>query len=715
MSKTALNLVLAGGGIAGVIAVLMITGVIGTPERGGPEIAAPQPAPLAESPQPPATPAGDGPETPLVADAAKPAAQPTPTTEAPAPGAAPLVSSDAPQPGGTPVVPGPSAAPSDSAEAPLPGAAPSEQATAPRPAALAPVETATAPRDGDAPVPGVAGETPVETASAPRPGIAPTEPGTAPVAAPDETAAAPAPLDPGAEAGPAETALLPLFDPAQGSAVAELLFDGDTTLVRPRFDVVRAETDGFSLVAGGGEPGALLEILVNGALAETVTIGGDGKFSAFLDLSASDSSVISLRMTKDDVVVVSDDEIIVAPGQVAAAEILPEPRPGGTGPATPLLEAQAGAEPAPAPGLATGGEGAPAAGTVTAGEGAPVSSDDVAAVAPGLSTVPRAPDVSPARPAATVGGPDVSVGSPDPAAAPAPDAVARAVPLPQTGDTPDPLAAPGATGDPEGAAVPAVPDTGAAPVVAAAPTAVTGTLPAGEAPAAVTNPVAPVVTARAPGAPASPQSTVAAGARAPAGDPVITARAEPLAGAAPAEPRAPAVLLSTPRGVEALSTDPIAPGDVALDAISYNEAGDVLLSGRGSNTAYVRVYLDNTPITTSRIREDGRWRLDLPEVDPGTYTLRVDQIDARGQVLARVESPFLRESTAVLERAVSQGGAAISTVTIQPGNTLWGISRERYGDGMQYVRIFDANRERIRDPDLIYPGQIFDLPASATD
>jgi len=47
---------------------------------------------------------------------------------------------------------------------------------------------------------------------------------------------------------------------------------------------------------------------------------------------------------------------------------------------------------------------------------------------------------------------------------------------------------------------------------------------------------------------------------------------------------------------------------------------------------------------------------------------------------------------------------------VQPGSTLWAISREHYGEGVLYVRVFEANRERIRDPDLIYPGQVFALP-----
>ncbi|WP_235829736.1 LysM peptidoglycan-binding domain-containing protein [Frigidibacter oleivorans] len=49
-------------------------------------------------------------------------------------------------------------------------------------------------------------------------------------------------------------------------------------------------------------------------------------------------------------------------------------------------------------------------------------------------------------------------------------------------------------------------------------------------------------------------------------------------------------------------------------------------------------------------------------------------------------------------------------ITVQPGFTLWGIATENYGDGFQYVRLFEANRSQIRDPDLIYPGQVFTVP-----
>ena len=42
---------------------------------------------------------------------------------------------------------------------------------------------------------------------------------------------------------------------------------------------------------------------------------------------------------------------------------------------------------------------------------------------------------------------------------------------------------------------------------------------------------------------------------------------------------------------------------------------------------------------------------------------------------------------------------------------LWRIARRTYGQGTRYTVIFEANRARIQDPDLIYPGQVFNLPS----
>jgi nucleoid-associated protein YgaU len=50
------------------------------------------------------------------------------------------------------------------------------------------------------------------------------------------------------------------------------------------------------------------------------------------------------------------------------------------------------------------------------------------------------------------------------------------------------------------------------------------------------------------------------------------------------------------------------------------------------------------------------------------------------------------------------------TVTVQPGYTLWGIAKKNFGSGILYVQVFEANRDKIKNADLIYPGQVFTLP-----
>ena len=161
--------------------------------------------------------------------------------------------------------------------------------------------------------------------------------------------------------------------------------------------------------------------------------------------------------------------------------------------------------------------------------------------------------------------------------------------------------------------------------------------------------------------------------------------------------------------------------DVIIDAISYDTEGEVLLSGRGVEDQHIRIYVDNKPIKTRSIEADGTWSMDLQEIDAGVYILRIDQLDSDGVVTSRTETPFQKETSEIAKQMAALAnsevtdsapriGIGLSTVVIQPGYTLWAVARKTYGFGMQYVRIYHANKDQIRDPDLIYPGQIFKLP-----
>ena len=173
-----------------------------------------------------------------------------------------------------------------------------------------------------------------------------------------------------------------------------------------------------------------------------------------------------------------------------------------------------------------------------------------------------------------------------------------------------------------------------------------------------------------------------------------------------------AILKSDAEGVTLLqSAQPQAMTNVAIDTIGYSDVGEVQLAGRAQRQATeVRVYLDNDAVISLPVDDQGRWRGDLPDVDEGVYILRIDEVTADGTVSSRVETPFKRESADVLAAAARLARGKISAVTVQEGATLWAIARDRYGDGLLYVKVFQANNEAIRDPDLIYPGQVFSLP-----
>ena len=82
----------------------------------------------------------------------------------------------------------------------------------------------------------------------------------------------------------------------------------------------------------------------------------------------------------------------------------------------------------------------------------------------------------------------------------------------------------------------------------------------------------------------------------------------------------------------------------------------------------------------------------------------------RNMADAGVDAAVDGEAEAAVDTEAAATPPAPVTVTVQPGFTLWQIATEQLGAGVRYVQVFEANRDQIRDPDLIYPGQVFAIP-----
>ncbi|RBW44493.1 peptidoglycan-binding protein [Loktanella sp. D2R18] len=275
-----------------------------------------------------------------------------------------------------------------------------------------------------------------------------------------------------------------------------------------------------------------------------------------------------------------------------------------------------------------------------------------------------------------------------------------ALPMAGVSDTPRSLTL---VADPDAAALRSETSYIVAPIAAPAP--VVAQLAVPELPNQIAAPQAPTA--------APTQTSSATQPAAPAAPAAPEVAAAPIA--APERPAAPTVLQADAQGVRVVQSGPELPApNVGLDAITYDPEGEVQLSGRAVGDGAVQIYLDNEPVTTSPVTEGGDWQIDLPEIETGIYTLRVDEVDNAGDVVSRLETPFKREEAAdvaaVLAEETGADGFEVAVRTVQPGATLWAIAEESLGNGVYYVQVYEANSDLIRDPDLIYPGQIFRMP-----
>lgn len=439
----------------------------------------------------------------------------------------------------------------------------------------------------------------------------------------------------------------------------------------PSFDLMRVEPDGSAVVAGRSEAGAIVALLANGQVVGKGIANAAGEFAIVLDEPLPPGAHAVTLETRD-----ADGKVLSESSQSMAVSV-PQDRSTGEvlvmlnepgAPSQILQKPQQIADAGAAAGQAQTEQAQTEQATLDqatsdqAGEAPPAAQEVAAASASGA---PADTGSDAAAPQAATGGEreQPSAGQDAPAQEqPRTDAPAQ----PQLAD-----AAPSS-------------DTGATTTEAA------GTEQTAEAPATAEPPATAEL------------ATAPAGADAPAAG----ATAEAPAGTAPT-------------GSDAAPT-------VTVEAVEA-EGSKVFVAGSGQPNSTVRVYLDNQLVGEARTDAQGRWLLETQgEVNPGEVAVRADQVTSGdGAVAARAEVTFEKAADeAVILRPVALSGEAgagsgasgdagtrqIPSVIIRTGDNLWTISQRRYGAGIRYTTIYQANKDQIRNPDLIYPGQVFMLP-----
>ncbi|MCW5735759.1 MAG: LysM peptidoglycan-binding domain-containing protein [Enhydrobacter sp.] len=187
--------------------------------------------------------------------------------------------------------------------------------------------------------------------------------------------------------------------------------------------------------------------------------------------------------------------------------------------------------------------------------------------------------------------------------------------------------------------------------------------------------------------------------------------------AAPSSPATPEVsrdqtmvLLVPPSGAATLMQSPAQQGvprsrDLQVSTMDYDQHGQTTITGQATPGATVRAYIDDKVVAEGKAGPDGRWKMAPAEpIREGQHMLRLDRLSQEGKPTSRLELPFARLAVAAV------AGDKTRRLFVVRGDNLWNIARAHYGEGWRHTMIFEANKDQIRNPHLIYPGQVFSIP-----
>ncbi len=226
----------------------------------------------------------------------------------------------------------------------------------------------------------------------------------------------------------------------------------------------------------------------------------------------------------------------------------------------------------------------------------------------------------------------------------------------------------------------------------------------------------------------------------PADGAAVTSRQTVVVAVSPNLKDQPVVALMTPDKPSVVLSKPSEPGvsggSVVVESVEAEAGGKKLfVSGRATPGALVRLYLNDGYHSTATADGSGRVAFTAAVANDdstslsGDLRVRLDDVDrASGAIKSRAEVPFAvppqqqvastRAAPAAVPgeavAAANEGGSPRSqkgqVMTVSRGDSLWRISRLAYGDGARYTVIYDANHKQIRNPNRIYPGQVFVIP-----
>lgn len=124
-------------------------------------------------------------------------------------------------------------------------------------------------------------------------------------------------------------------------------------------------------------------------------------------------------------------------------------------------------------------------------------------------------------------------------------------------------------------------------------------------------------------------------------------------------------------------------------------------SGRLLYDTNIKVSLENYTVTEDATKG--------PDV---TVSITLKQYISYSTKTVTVVKPKPEKKPVVQQKKKRETSSApkVKTYTVKSGDCLWNIAKKYYGNGAQYTKIYNANKGKIKNPNLIYPGQVLTIP-----
>ena len=153
------------------------------------------------------------------------------------------------------------------------------------------------------------------------------------------------------------------------------------------------------------------------------------------------------------------------------------------------------------------------------------------------------------------------------------------------------------------------------------------------------------------------------------------------------------------KGVKVLNEKEII--GIAIDSVEHFNNGNLRIRGRSVPLSKIKIFLSENILSETFVKKDGFWEINLKNIELGRYDLKFE-LTSQNQVISL--------ETTIFNGLINSELLEKKKIIVEDGNSLWRIARKTLGGGVLYAEIYKHNRKKIKDPNLIYPGQVFNIP-----